>query len=408
MGPHICFQVEARRMFDKIILLIVIAEFGNVHRSQAACPHAIMAGEEQSLVSQRDEVDEADPDTTTPNGCKCSSHCSCGVTCNVGEVNDWCSTDNKCGQWTLGFGYWDYCQYLDSTHPDYLKMSWEDKTNKVMENVKASPPVFAVPNTAGIMMEAVNTAFDNQWDTMPLQRVKYIHSIGAVCKFTIDISQSPYTGMLKDGKHTGIVRLGSGNTDISDGKGVAPGGGIKFMRTGRTSANFMVLNSLSGGPSYDFFKLTLANHIPSESGLAIAVFIKKFKQASKCPGKVGLRDLTMYDQDGNEETDPKFPFKLSFVPTGKVHFNEEPAGEDVIKNFYQQFLDKIDEGTELYSVVAHASPDDEAGTELGKLVTADKCHLSQYGDEKLFFQHQRIEEDIQARPEWEKAYMEEC
>ena len=130
---------------------------------------------------------------------------------------------------------------------------------------------------------------------MPAQRVKYIHSIGAVCKFTIDIIDSPYTGMLKNGKQTGIVRLGSGKTDISDGKCVAPGGGVKFMRTGRPSANFMVLNSLSGGPSYDFFKLTLANHIPPESGLATAVFLKKFKQASKCPGKVGLSDLAKYE-----------------------------------------------------------------------------------------------------------------
>ena len=115
-----------------------------------------------------------------------------------------------------------------------------------------------------------------------------------------------------------------------------------------------------------------------------------------------------YDQDGNEETNLKVPFKISFVPTGKVHFKEEAASEDVIKNFYQQFLDLIDDGTELYSVVAHASPEDEAGTELGKLVTAGKCHLSQYGDEKLFFQHQRIEEDIKEHPEWEQAYMDGC
>ena len=73
----------------------------------------------------------------------------------------------------------------------------------------------------------------------------------------------------------------------------------------------------------------------------------------------------------------------------------------------QQFVDNIPAGTELYSFRAHANPEDVEGTELAPMVVGG-CFPSKYGDEKLFFQHQRIEEDIELRPEWESAYMTEC
>ena len=74
----------------------------------------------------------------------------------------------------------------------------------------------------------------------------------------------------------------------------------------------------------------------------------------------------------------------------------------------QQFIDLIPDGTELYSFIAHANPDDVKGTELAKLVIVDGCFPSKYGDEKLAFRHIDIEEDIALRPEWESAYRKHC
>ena len=111
-----------------------------------------------------------------------------------------------------------------------------------------------------------------------------------------------------------------------------------------------------------------------------------------------------YDQEGNEEA-PLFPFQITLRPTGVVRFRED---ESDILAFMQQFIDKIPAGTELYSFIAHANPDDIDGFELAKLVVVDGCYPSKYGDEKLFFQHQRIEEDIELKPEWEAAYKTEC
>ena len=40
------------------------------------------------------------------------------------------------------------------------------------------------------------------------------------------------------------------------------------------------------------------------------------------------------------------------------------------------------------------------GRRLGDMVTTTECTTSAFGDAKLFFRHQRVEEDWQLRPEW--------
>ena len=61
-------------------------------------------------------------------------------------------------------------------------------------------------------------------------------------------------------------------------------------------------------------------------------------------------------------------------------------------------------GSVIYHLVAHANPEDVAGTEIGK-ISVSECTTSTFGDEMLFFQHQRVEEDIKLNPSWKNAYM---
>ena len=81
---------------------------------------------------------------------------------------------------------------------------------------------------------------------MPEGRQKFVHGVGAVCKFTLDIQDSPYTGLFKNGVQTGIIRIGPA-LDMRYGTGIIPGAGIKFLRTGKSSGNIVV--SLSIFPS---------------------------------------------------------------------------------------------------------------------------------------------------------------
>ena len=65
-------------------------------------------------------------------------------------------------------------------------------------------------------------------------------------------------------------------------------------------------------------------------------------------------------------------------------------------------------GSKLYEFRAHMSPEDEEGTNLGHIVTVDNCVTSFFGDTKMQFKHQGIEEDVALNPQWTDAYYNEC
>ena len=108
-----------------------------------------------------------------------------------------------------------------------------------------------------------------------------------------------------------------------------------------------------------------------------------------------------YDQEGNEEEESIFPFRITLRPTGDVKFTEKWLPIDP---FLQQFIDNISDGSSLYSLIAHEDPEDEDGSELAQLIAVDGCFPSRYGDDHLFFQHQSGLEDAALRPDWESYY----
>lgn len=67
-------------------------------------------------------------------------------------------------------------------------MNWRVKQDLVWTEVKADSRLGAYHPEA-MLTESVVTTFENQWDVMPAGRVKVIHGIGAVCPFSIDITE---------------------------------------------------------------------------------------------------------------------------------------------------------------------------------------------------------------------------
>ena len=138
------------------------------------------------------------------------------------------------------------------------------------------------------------TSFTNEWDYAPAGRLKYNHGVGAVCKFTLDIKDSPYTGMLKDGIQTGIIRISLQNNRM-DTKYI-PSGAIKFLRSGVSSANLFVLPSveLRSNNIFDPVRYTMLNHITNTTNTFSNApqVIKKFLQGDDCFAMIGLSDIT--------------------------------------------------------------------------------------------------------------------
>ena len=326
---------------------------------------------------------------------------------------DWCYTADKqngehCGEWSVVYGYWDKCLYLDSSKPDYVSLDWKTKHDKIWQDVKADDS-FGAFHPVDLFTESVKTTFDCEWDVLPTNRVKAIHGIGAVCPFKVDIESSPFTGLYKPGEVHGLIRMGPG-IDFTDplSSGFLPGAAVKFLRTGRSSANFVLFNELAPLPdnNHNLFAVPLKNHVSDKiTDPTTWAASKKFCQTETCITKVGISDVCKYDQDGNEAENLVFPFKTTFVPTGEVNFKEEPSQS--IEEFMEQF-DQIEAGTNLFTVKGHENPDDDEGVVLGQLILTDKCVSSKYGDTKLFFKHQYIDDDKELRPEWAAAYDFEC
>lgn len=257
--------------------------------------------------------EDADPETTTPNGCICTS--ICGATLDGDNyAYDWCYTADECGEYNIVYGYWDKCLYLDSAKPDYVAQTWQEKQEQMWANIIADDSIAPSPNPLNILTESIKTSFDDEWDNMPAGRVKYIHPAGAVCPFVVDIKDSPFTGLFQDGQTHGMIRLGSATSTDDKSSGVTPGGGVKFFRTGKSSGNFVILNQL--GPiadnNYNFFSVPLYNQISEETPIFLIPVAIKFCQAQDCPTKVGLSDICRYDQEGNEAENIVFPYKVYY------------------------------------------------------------------------------------------------
>lgn len=94
--------------------------------------------------------------------------------------------------------------------------------------------------------ESMRTSFDYASnDVMPKERVKVIHGVGAICKVDMQVSEDyPYTGIFQPGTAAGMVRMGSALA-VTETSGMVPGIGVKFLRDGVPSANWVELSSYS-------------------------------------------------------------------------------------------------------------------------------------------------------------------
>jgi len=66
-------------------------------------------------------------------------------------------------------------------------------------------------------------------------------------------------------------------------------------------------------------------------------------------------------------------------------------------------LESIPSGSVLYDIFAMDKPEELGGSEkkIGQLKTVSELTSSKWGDEHLYFRHERMDDDLALRPEWE-------
>lgn len=94
-------------------------------------------------------------------------------------------------------------------------------------------------------------SFETPGDEMPSTRIfglrnKLIHSVGTVAKVEWkSVGDHEYTGIFR-GATQGYIRLSSAKEPTPDVAYLAPGMGVKFLRDGIDSANFVAMYSVDG------------------------------------------------------------------------------------------------------------------------------------------------------------------
>ena len=176
-----------------------------------------------------------------------------------------------------------------------------------------------------------------------------------------------------------------------------PGMGVKFLRDGTDSANFVSMFGVDGQDSLNFFEHDWSNHIPGNKSKALIPLSLRFKTATKWVQTVGLSDMASITQEGISEW-PVFPWSLRFEPSGDWEF---PS--DTYEVEFADYLQTIPANSTLFNIYAMDQPVELGGTEtlIASMVTASTMVTSYWGDEHMFFRHQRMDDDLKLRPEWE-------
>ena len=218
---------------------------------------------------------------------------------------------------------------------------------------------------------------------MPAGREKLVHALGAVAKveFLPDAS-TPYTGMFKGG--VGVIRMSLAKDPGADG--FVPGVALKLMSDGIPSANMEVMLSIDGqGANFDFFANTFSNIIPDAVGFGSKIIVNIFSKVSATPGHLDVNGFAAQDRRGRAVSAPVAPAQVFFVPAASVRAVPRRNSPDVD---FREDLAAIPDGSTLYDVYgAHAVG--EAPSHIGTVITRSEVISSRFGDEGLFFKHEK-------------------
>ena len=152
----------------------------------------------------------------------------------------------------------------DFNGPEYLRLSAQDKSDKIWARV-AESDVSGTWHFAQTLIIDQAPVFDTSGDELECGwtgcRVKTIHAQGNVAKIQwVDLGGHNYTGMFK-GSDFGYVRMSvAGPVDTANNQ-MVPAMGVKLLRDGMDSANFVAMFSVNGQPSLNFLANDWSNHI---------------------------------------------------------------------------------------------------------------------------------------------------
>jgi len=306
--------------------------------------------------------------------------------------------------------------YQDQTAVNKLRILWElvtsDKTSGPFQSLGLGA-VYRFLHKS-YLRQTAETANDAM-PTDPWRHSKYIHAVGAVGKahFEWNENSAEYSGLFQKADHC-MLRFSSAKTPSPH---IAPGMGVKCLRDGVPSGNFVAMWQLDGYDAIptslsedektcNYFAVPFSNHVANRNDLPASIrwaAYATFQRVDEAPGWVGLSSFAKDPQDATVKRFdmPRFPFALVFVPTAAA--KALPCTKESLSQFAH-----VKPGMALYEVYAarqpfldYTNPDVSPDlVHIGALKADSAFVPSKYGDGQLFFQHDFFATDQAYYPEW--------
>ena len=132
---------------------------------------------------------------------------------------------------------------------NYISQSRSAKSNQIWSKITANTKSGSWHLQGALIVDEA-PVFDTPGDEMPCYwngcRNKTIHAQGSVAKVQwVSVGQHPYTGMFR-GADAGYVRFSVAKPVDTKTPNLAPGMGVKLLRDGVDSANFVSMYSVDG------------------------------------------------------------------------------------------------------------------------------------------------------------------
>ena len=261
---------------------------------------------------------------------------------------------------------------------NWLKIKEDDTVGQFFDHIGTLP----------LILQDINLTFDHEGDEMPPNRLKIIHATGTVALFKfVSRGNHDFTGALK-GTDFGILRISEVGS-ARKGETPATSMGLKFFRNGVASGNMFTVHAFEGHKeTYNFLRRDIDYNthvdIPTDD-CRLMTSHAKLAQATDHIGNMSVKNISDYDQYGNRESSPKWPFMMRLLPNDPCNSPDEWQ-----RPFTQQLTSGcIPSGTSLFDVMALAEPKELGGEEIqiGEIVTTSEMVTSIYGDTRLFFRH---------------------
>ena len=288
---------------------------------------------------------------------------------------------------------------------NYQQLSADNKRdwlwNKGILNTRYNKlPPFEDIKIAKLILSVLKKKMDVMSDFAPKRWKKSIHRRSVVAKFRfIPSSDHSYTGLLSD-IAIGLIRASL--TYKPNKRGVAPGLALKFLVDGNPSVDISLLTGLdSHGQDYNFFAKPFTNIIPLSDRLGVKIVQRIFKRVTNKTNYLAVDHLSEISSNGSfvDKHRVSSPVQLFLVPTQK--FSSSPARD------IREDLMSLHTGEKLFSVYATKTIDYMDGditaagnlrnlnnSELiGKIVLDSEFVASEFGDDQLFFRHQRFDKN---------------